>query len=207
MTSRQPDRRSKRVRDWSITVGALALMTGAALAGPAAGPSADPLRAGFETPPNAARPRVWWHWMDGNVALDGAKLDLEWMQRIGIGGVHTFSGGGLGGKPMVAHPQPFMSAGWRDVFRETTRIAHDAGMEVSIAGSPGWSQTGGVWVAPRDAMKKYVWGARRGSRAVNRSTACSRGRPPRPGRSRAWRRSIGERVRSGSRAIFTATAS
>lgn len=157
MTSRQPDRRSKRVRDWSITVGALALMTGAALAGPAAAPSADSLRAGFETPPNAARPRVWWHWMDGNVALDGAKLDLEWMQRIGVGGVHTFSGGGLGGKPMVAHPQPFMSAGWRDVFRETTRIAHDAGMEVSIAGSPGWSQTGGVWVAPRDAMKKYVW--------------------------------------------------
>jgi hypothetical protein len=28
---------------------------------------------------------------------------------------------------------------------------------VGIAGSPGWSQTGGTWVAPADAMKKYVW--------------------------------------------------
>jgi len=30
-------------------------------------------------------------------------------------------------------------------------------MEVTIAGSPGWSETGGIWVAPEDAMKKYVW--------------------------------------------------
>ncbi len=50
-----------------------------------------------------------------------------------------------------------MSPGWRDVFRQTTQIARDTGMDVTIAGSPGWSQTGGVWVAPRDAMKKYVW--------------------------------------------------
>src|SRR5882724_7445972 len=27
----------------------------------------DPLLRGFQTPPNSAKPRVWWHWMDGNV--------------------------------------------------------------------------------------------------------------------------------------------
>ena len=26
----------------------------------------DPLMQGFENPPNSARPRVWWHRMNGN---------------------------------------------------------------------------------------------------------------------------------------------
>src|SRR3984957_10161772 len=62
----------------------------------ATAPDPDALLAGFRQPPPAARPQVWWHWMNGNVNLEGAKLDLAWMQRIGIGGVPTFTGGGLG---------------------------------------------------------------------------------------------------------------
>jgi hypothetical protein len=95
--------------------------------------------------------------MSGNVTAEGARLDLEWMQRIGIGGVHAFSGGKLPSVPVVANPLPFMSEGWRAAFRQSLDQAHAAGMEVGIAGSPGWSQTGGPWVAPTDAMKKYVW--------------------------------------------------
>jgi alpha-L-rhamnosidase len=30
-------------------------------------------------------------------------------------------------------------------------------MEEAIAGSPGWSETGGPWVPPSEGMKKYVW--------------------------------------------------
>jgi hypothetical protein len=26
----------------------------------------DPMKSGFENPPDSARPRVWWHWMNGN---------------------------------------------------------------------------------------------------------------------------------------------
>ena len=40
------------------------------------------LTQGFQNPPLAARPRVWWHWMNGNIAKEGIKLDLEWMQRV-----------------------------------------------------------------------------------------------------------------------------
>ena len=25
----------------------------------------DPLEQGFQNPPESARPRVWWHWMNG----------------------------------------------------------------------------------------------------------------------------------------------
>ncbi len=123
----------------------------------AAPSAADDLLQRFRQPPPAARPQVWWHWMNGNVNLDAAKLDLAWMQRVGVGGVHTFTGGGLGGPHVVDPPVEFMGDAWRATFRETTRIARAAGMEVTIAGSPGWSETGGTWVAPSDAMKKYVW--------------------------------------------------
>ena len=146
-----------------ITLAASLLVAGTLLCGQApataqstAASAADPLLNAFQNPPQIARPRAWWHWMNGNVDVAGAKLDLAWMARVGVGGVHTFSGG-LPGPVVVAKPQPFMSDGWREAFRETTQIANGLGMEVGVAGSPGWSQTGGVWVAPTDGMKKYVW--------------------------------------------------
>ncbi len=40
----------------------------------------------FQTPPNVAKPRVWWHWMNGNITKEGIKKDLDWMSRVGIGG-------------------------------------------------------------------------------------------------------------------------
>jgi hypothetical protein len=116
----------------------------------------DAVRQGFENPPQTARPQVWWHWMNGNVSREGAELDLAWLKRMGIGGVHIFSGALL--EPtVVSPPVPFMSPVWKETFKAMTAEARQAGMDVTIAGSPGWSETGGTWVAPEDAMKKYVW--------------------------------------------------
>lgn len=122
-----------------------------------AAPDPESLAAGFVQPPQAAKPRLWWHWMNGNVTPEGARLDLEWMQRVGVGGVHVFSGGGFGEPKLVDKPLPFMSPGWREVFRQSMQTARASDMEVGIAASPGWSQTGGVFVPPADGMKKYVW--------------------------------------------------
>ena len=127
-----------------------------ASASASASASADALLDGFRAPPQPARPQVWWHWMSGNVTEEGAKLDLEWMARVGVGGVHAFAGGGL--EPsVVPNPLPFMSDGWRDAYRASVLQARAAGMDVTIAGSPGWSQTGGPWVTPTQGMKKYGW--------------------------------------------------
>jgi alpha-L-rhamnosidase len=134
----------------------LSLLAVLATAATSAQNAADPLKSGFKNPPQAARPRVWWHWMSGNVSQQGAELDLAWMKRVGIGGVHTFSGS-IQEPSVVNPPVPFMSDAWKDVFRRTTEEARKSGMEVTIAGSPGWSETGGTWVTPEEAMKKYVW--------------------------------------------------
>ena len=50
----------------------------------------DSLKSGFENPPASARPRVWWHWMNGNITKEGIKLDEEWMHRAGLGGFQNF---------------------------------------------------------------------------------------------------------------------
>ena len=55
-----------------------------------AAPAAASLEDQFRDPPNSARPRVWWHWMNGNITKDGIAKDLAWMKRVGIGGLQNF---------------------------------------------------------------------------------------------------------------------
>lgn len=110
----------------------------------------------FQTPPNSAKPRVWWHWMNGNISKEGIQKDLEWMQRVGIGGFQNFDAN-LFTPVVVPKKLVFMTPEWKDAFKFTTQFADQKGLEMAIAGSPGWSVTGGPWVPPQDAMKKYVW--------------------------------------------------
>ena len=49
-------------------------------------PADDFLLKGFQDPPDSARPRVWWHWMNGNITWEGARADMDWMKRVGIRG-------------------------------------------------------------------------------------------------------------------------
>jgi hypothetical protein len=116
----------------------------------------DPLAQGFQNPPDSARPRVWWHWMSGNITKDGIKADLEWMKRAGIAGFQNFDAG-LDTPQIVPKRLVYMTPAWKDAFKFTTTLADQLGLEMAIAGSPGWSESGGPWVTPAQAMKKYVW--------------------------------------------------
>ena len=95
--------------------------------------------------------------MDGNVTQDGIRKDIEWMERVGIGGFHQFDAGGIGMKPIVSEPMPYGSPGWKVAFRYAMELANAKGMETAVASAPGWSSTGGPWVKPEDAMKKLTW--------------------------------------------------
>lgn len=118
--------------------------------------SGDALAAGFQDPPASARPRVWWHWMNGNVTKDGIAKDLAWMKRAGIGGLQAFDVG-ISTPQIVERRLAYMTPEWKDAFRFAAGQADRAGLELAIAASPGWSETGGPWTPPRDAMKKLVW--------------------------------------------------
>ncbi len=116
----------------------------------------NPLLRNFQTPPQSAKPRVWWHWMNGNITKEGIQKDLDWMQRTGIGGFQNFDAN-LFTPVVVPKKLVFMTPEWKDAFKFTTQLAVKKGLEMAIAGSPGWSVTGGPWVEPKDGMKKYVW--------------------------------------------------
>ena len=116
----------------------------------------DNMYTEFQNPPASARPRVWWHWMDGNVTKEGIYKDLTWMKRQGIAGFMNFDAG-FSTEQIVPERLMYMTDGWKDAFNYATHLADSLGMEMSIACSPGWSFTGGPWVEGKDGMKKLVW--------------------------------------------------
>lgn len=128
-----------------------------ALAAVAAAPDpADPLEEGFRTPPEASQPRTWWHWTGSNITQAGITKDLEWMKRVGIGGFQladVSAGGGQTVEPKI----PFGSPEWLDAVRHAAAEADRLSLEMTIFSSAGWSETGGPWVKPEQAMKKLVW--------------------------------------------------
>jgi hypothetical protein len=117
---------------------------------------ADPLAQGFAHPPDSAKPRTWWHWTNGNVTKEGITKDLEWMKRVGIGGMQL-SDVGSGGGQTVEKKILWGSPEWYDAVRHAAAEADRLGLEMSIFSSAGWSETGGPWIKPAQAMKKYVW--------------------------------------------------
>ncbi len=130
-----------------------------ALVVPAMAPAqnaADPLEQGFLSPPSGARPRVWWHWMSGNITEEGIGLDMEWMKRVGLGGMQNFDAA-LNTPKVVEKRLVYMTPEWKAAFLFATKKADSLGLELAIAGSPGWSETGGPWVESSQAMKKFVW--------------------------------------------------
>ena len=120
------------------------------------GNAQNSLRQNFQNPPNVAKPRVWWHWMNGNITIDGIRKDLEWMNRIEVGGFHNFDAS-LGTPQIVKERLTYMTPKWKEAFKFTTNLADKLGLEMAIAASPGWSVSGGPWVPEKDGMKKYVW--------------------------------------------------
>jgi len=130
----------------------LLLLVGWALA---QGPG-DALEAGFKNPPDSAKPRTWWHWTGGNITKEGITKDLEWMKRAGIGGMHLADVSSGSGQT-VEKKLDFRSPEWLDAVRHAASEADRLGLEMTIFSSAGWSETGGPWVKPEQAMKKVVW--------------------------------------------------
>src|SRR5882672_1232847 len=89
---------------------------------------ADPLLNNFKTPPDIAKPRVWWHWMNGNVTKEGITADLEWMKRVGIGGFQMFDGD-MGTPQFIAHRSVWMTPEWKGAVRYAAAEADRLGLE------------------------------------------------------------------------------
>lgn len=118
--------------------------------------AASTLDEQFRYPPPEARPLVWWHWLNGNITQEGIAQDLAWMKRIGLGGAQTFDA--VMQTPQIVDQRlPIFSPQWNAAMRFAASEASRLDLELGIAGSPGWTESGGPWVPPADGLKKLVW--------------------------------------------------
>src|SRR5437763_6047110 len=116
----------------------------AAVAGSAFGQqqSSKSLDDGFRQPPDSAKPRVWWHWMNGNITKEGIKLDLEWMKRAGIGGVQNLDAA-LYTPRLVDKRLVYMRTEWKDGFKYGYTLGARLGVGEALDGLHGWRWVGG----------------------------------------------------------------
>jgi hypothetical protein len=112
----------------------------------------DDLEQQFATPPDSAKPWVYWYFMDGNLTREGMTADLESMKQAGIGGA-LFLEVGLG---IPRGPVEFMSPPWRELLKHAVWEADRLGLQMALGAGPGWCGTGGPWVKPEQSMQHLV---------------------------------------------------
>jgi len=114
--------------------------------------AAAELKDEFKSPPDSARPGVYWYFMDGNQNRDEMVADLHAMKKVGIGSVLFLE---VNIKIPVG-PVPFMSEQWQDNIVHAVKTTQELGMEFILGTGPGWSGSGGSWVKPEDSMQHLV---------------------------------------------------
>ncbi len=118
---------------------------------PAALP-ADDLARTFSQPPDAARPGVYWYFMDGNLSRAGMTRDLEAMRAAGLGHL-VFLEVNVG---VPRGPVDFLSDAWQELYVHAVREAERLGIEITLGSGPGWTGSGGPWVKPEQSMQHLV---------------------------------------------------
>ena len=94
---------------------------------------------------------VYWYWIAGNMSKDGVVKDLKAMKQAGITRVQIGMIGDGQGVPLG--PVRMFTDEWWDILHTMFRTAGELDIEVGLFNCPGWSQSGGPWVKPSQAMR------------------------------------------------------
>ena len=114
--------------------------------------SYDLLKASFINPPDAARPGVYWYFMDGNLSREAMTADLESMKEAGIGNL-VFLEVNVG---VPRGTVDFLSEEWQNLFAHAVKEAERLGIAITMGVGPGWTGSGGPWVKLDQSMQHLV---------------------------------------------------
>jgi len=114
--------------------------------------STDALKEGFISPPDTARPGVYWYFMDGNITREALTDDLESMKDAGIGYVLFLEVN----KGVPRGKVDFLSEEWQDLYVHAVRESERLGIRIILGSGPGWAGSGGPWVKPEQSMMHLV---------------------------------------------------
>ncbi|WP_439583667.1 glycosyl hydrolase [Dyadobacter bucti] len=109
----------------------------------------------FVKPPQQARPKIYWWWLNGDVDTVRLKEELRAMKNAGISGVDIFEIGvsaddNPGG--MIKAGPPFMGPGFLKSLKVALDEAYKLDMEAGMSVASSWN-AGGSWVKPEHAAK------------------------------------------------------
>ncbi len=111
----------------------------------------------FASPEKVNYPETWFHFVDGNVDLEGITKDLEAIAGAGISGIQFFHGGNFGGDwPGVKQHIMCLSPKWGDAVSKVASEADRLGLRLTMQNCPGWSLAGGPWINEENAMRTLV---------------------------------------------------
>ena len=104
----------------------------------------------------AKGPEAWLAFMGGNVSKEGLQKDLEEIRKAGLSGVHFFHINRGGAWPGCPEQIRCMDAKWDDVVSFLGDTCRRLGLKLTIQNCPGWSQSGGPWIAVTNAMREVA---------------------------------------------------
>ena len=108
------------------------------------------LESGFITPPDSMQTSVYWYWISDNISKEGVVKDLYSMKTAGINRAFI---GNIGLSDLPYGKVKMLSDEWWDILHEALKTATKLNIEIGIFNSPGWSQSGGPWMKPDEAMR------------------------------------------------------
>lgn len=115
--------------------------------------TADELLNGFISPPDSIQTSVYWYWISGNISKEGVEKDLESMKSIGINRAFI---GFIEQNDIPCGKVKIFSDEWWNILHAALKKASELNIEIGIFNSPGWSQSGGPWVNPEEAMRYLI---------------------------------------------------
>lgn len=100
--------------------------------------------------PDQQKLAVYWYWMSDNISKEGVVKDLYAMKKAGINRAYI---GNIGGQNVPYGKVKLFSDEWWDILHTALKTAAELNIEIGIFNCPGWSQSGGPWVKPTQAMR------------------------------------------------------
>jgi hypothetical protein len=118
----------------------------------------DALRQGFLNPPDSAKLRCYWWWLNGNTNEQTITHELTEMRSKGFGGVLLVdaNGSNQNGNENVPPGPEFGSPAWVELYLHALKVAASLHMEVTLNITSGWN-LGGPDVTPAQATKLLTW--------------------------------------------------
>ena len=102
--------------------------------------------------PSDVQTSVFWYWINDNISKEAIVKDLQSMKKAGINRAFIANIG------LTAEEAPYgkvklLSDEWWDILHVALKTATELNIEIGIFNSPGWSNSGGPWIQPEQAMR------------------------------------------------------